>query len=44
MSIGVIIAVFLLGVIAGAVGIMVVSCLVVDGMKRKKELTKGSHP
>ena len=40
MSIGVIIAVFLLGVIAGAVGIMVVSCLVVDGMKRKKELTK----
>lgn len=42
MNIGLIIAVFLLGVIIGAVGIMVIACLVVDDMKRtgKRELTK----
>ena len=33
-------AVFLLGVIVGAVGIMVVSCLWVDSMRHKRELTK----
>ena len=43
------IAVYVLGVITGAVGIMVVSCLWVDHMRSKRELTKeewkmGIHP
>lgn len=43
------IAVYVLGVITGAVGIMVVSCLWVDHMRGKRELTKeewkmGIHP
>ena len=43
------VAVFLLGVIAGAVGIMIVSCVWVDSMRNKRELTKeewkmGLHP
>lgn len=42
--------IFFLGMMAGAVGVMVISCLVVDSMnKRKRELTKeewkmGIHP
>lgn len=44
------VVIFFLGVMAGAVGVMVISCLVVDSMnKRKRELTKeewkmGIHP
>ena len=44
------VVIFFLGVIAGAVGVMVLSVLMVDGMNRKKkELTKeewkmGIHP
>ena len=45
------IVIFLLGVIAGAVGVMVISCLMVDRMNgvNKRELTKeewkmGIHP
>lgn len=43
------IAVYVLGVITGAVGIMIVSCLWVDHMRSKRELTKeewkmGIHP
>lgn len=49
MSVWIIIAVFVLGVITGAVGIMILSCLMVEHMRQKKELTKeewkmGIHP
>lgn len=49
MSVWIIIAVFILGVIIGAVGIMILSCLMVEHMRQKKELTKeewkmGIHP
>lgn len=49
MNIGILIAVFLLGIVVGAVGIMGISCLVVDSMNHKRELTKeewkmGIHP
>lgn len=40
MSIRIIVAVFILGVITGAVGIMILSCLIVEHMRQKKELTK----
>ena len=42
--------IFFLGMMAGAVGVMVISCLMVDSMnKKKRELTKeewkmGIHP
>lgn len=43
------IVIFFLGVITGAVGLMVISCLWVDSMNHKRELTKeewkmGIHP
>ena len=49
MSVCIIIAVFMLGVIIGAVGIMILSCLMVERMRQKRELTKeewkmGIHP
>ena len=49
MSVWIIIAVFMLGVIIGAVGIMILSCLMVERMRQKRELTKeewkmGIHP
>ena len=49
MSVWIIIAVFILGVIIGAVGIMIFSCLMVEHMRQKRELTKeewkmGIHP
>ena len=34
------IVIFFLGVITGAVGLMVISCLWVDSMNHKRELTK----
>lgn len=49
MSVWIIIAVFILGIIIGSVGIMILSCLMVEHMRQKKELTKeewkmGIHP
>jgi len=44
-----ILAVFVIGVLVGAVGVMTISCLVVESMNRDRELTKeewkmGIHP